>query len=473
MSISVYEFLSVVQVRDKDAAAPMDFSADYVAVLEAVRSAIAQNHAQELAAALDDESAAQVLQGLIMKYTTDALAGQDYDRQELAERVFQDMAGLGILTPYLYDPAVEEININGYANIEIIYADRTEFLHGSQAFPSPETALDIVKRMLRMGGVLLDAQTPRAESYIGSGTRVAAMIPPLVPRESGVNVSIRKQNRSRITRRQLIDAASATEDMLEFLTLCLCYGVSVGVAGSTGSGKSTLMAYLLNEYIQRNDDMNNRVYIIEDSRELNLLDYDESHDRPARVIYTTTKGPPNPVTMLDLTVASLRFHPQLIVPAEVRDGAAYEAAVAGQTGHTILTSFHADGAKDGYKRLVSMCHTAGTRLSDRQLLELCIGSWPIVVFMKQLKDGSRKIMEIFEATGVDPEGQLLGQTLYEFQVSGTDRTGEGQITGVRGKHLRVNAITEELEKRLRDNGAPEKTLKRLFHGKSSVKKEAP
>ena len=39
MSISGYEFLSIVQVRDKDAAAPMDFSADYVAVLEAVRSA--------------------------------------------------------------------------------------------------------------------------------------------------------------------------------------------------------------------------------------------------------------------------------------------------------------------------------------------------------------------------------------------------------------------------------------------------
>ena len=472
MSISGYEFLSIVQIKSKSNIIAEDKGAEYMTILENVRSAIAQNHAQELAAALDDESAAKTLRGLIMKYAADEMAGRDYDRQELTERIFQDMAGLGILTPYLYDPTVEEINVNGYSTIEIIRPDRTEFLYGSKAFPSADAALDIVKRMMRMGNVLLDAQTPRAESYIGSGTRVAAMIPPLVPRENGVNVSIRKQNKSSITRQQLIDAGSATEDMLEFLTLCLCYGISVGVAGSTGSGKSTLMAYLLNEYIQRNDDYNNRVYIIEDSRELNLLDYDDAHDRPARVIYTTTKLPPNPVTMLDLTVASLRFHPQLIVPAEVRDGAAYEAAVAGQTGHTILTSFHADGARDGYKRLVSMCHMTGTRLSDRQLLELCISAWPIVIYQKQLKDNSRKIMEIFEATGVNAEGQLEGRTLYAYRIDGTDRNAEGQVTAVRGHHVKVAGITDGLKKRLRDNGAPEEILKRLFPPKTAAKKGA-
>ena len=462
MSISRYEFLSILQVREGETAKAQGDELDYLSVLETVRSAIAQNHAKELSAALDDETAANTLRSLITKYAAEVLAGQDYDRQELTERIYQDMAGLGILTPFLYDPTVEEININGYSTIEIIRRDRTDFLYGASAFPSADAALDIVKRMMRMGGMLLDAQTPRAESYIGSGTRIAAMIPPLVPQESGVNVSIRKQNRNRITRRQLIDSGSATEDMLEFLCLCLCYGVSVGVAGSTGSGKSTLMAYLLDEYILQNDDYNNRVYIIEDSRELTLLDYDTVHDRPARIIYTCTKPAPGPITMLDLTVASLRFHPQLIVPAEVRDGAAYEAAVAGQTGHTILTSFHADGARDGYKRLVSMCHTAGTRLSDKQLLEMCAGAWPIIVFQKQLKDHSRKIMEIYEATGVDGEGQLQGQVLYSFSVDGTDRAPSGQVTAVRGHHARVGCLSPALAKRMRDNGAPEETLKRLF-----------
>ena len=112
-----------------------------------------------------------------------------------------------------------------------------------------------------------------------------------------------------------------------------------------------------------------------------------------------------------------------------------------------------------------MCHTAGTRLSDRQLLDLCIGSWPIIVYQKQLKDNSRKIMEIFEATGVDMNGQLTGRTIYEFVVDGTDRNGEGQVTKVRGRHMRVNGITKALTKRLRDNGAPEEALARLFPGR--------
>ena len=462
MSISKYEFLSILRTKEGEEGPVREKGPDYMTVLETVRSAIAQNHAQELSAALDDAAAASTLRDRIMQYTAEVMAGRDYDRQELTERIYQDMAGLGILTPYLYDPAVEESNINGYSTIEISRRDRTEFLHGDAAFPSASAALDIIKRMMRMGGMLLDAQTPRAESYIGSGTRIAAMIPPLVPQESGVNVSIRKQNRNRLTRRQLMDSGSASEEMLEFLCLCLCYGVSIGVAGSTGSGKSTLMAYLLDEYIRQNDDYNNRVYIIEDSRELNLLDYDDLHDRPARVIYTTTKPAPNPVTMLDLTVASLRFHPQLIVPAEVRDGAAYEAAVAGQTGHTILTSFHADGARDGYKRLVSMCHTAGTCLSDRQLLEMCAGAWPVIVFQKQLKDHSRRIMEIYEATGVDGDGQLQGHVLYAFTIDSTDRDSTGSVTAVRGHHERVGCLSPELGKRMRDNGAPEETLKRLF-----------
>ena len=203
------------------------------------------------------------------------------------------------------------------------------------------------------------------------------------------------------------------------------------------------------------------MFIIEDSRELNLIDYDTENDRPARVLYTVTKDPPNPITMLDLIVSSLRFHPALIVPAEVRDAAAYQAANAGQTGHTILTAFHADGARDAYRRLVSMCHSAQTGLSDELLLEMCVGAWPIMVHKKQLKDNSRKYMEIFEATGVE-NGKLKGQTLFRFVISKTERDGHGHIVKVHGSHKRVGTISQELFSRLSDNGAPEADLYRLF-----------
>jgi pilus assembly protein CpaF len=264
-----------------------------------------------------------------------------------------------------------------------------------------------------------------------------------------------------MTHQQFLDSGSASADTLDFLALCLCNGTSIGLAGGTGCGKTTDETYFINEYIKKNDDYNDRVFIIEDTLELRPIDYDEENDRPARIIHTLTKGSPNPISMLDLIVSSLRYHPALIVPAEVRDAAAWEAANAGQTGHTILTSFHANNARDVYRRLVSMCHLAKTGLSDELLLEMCVSAWPVMVFKKRLKDKTRKYIEIYEATGVQ-NGKLQGQMLYQFVISETERDDHGRIVKVHGSHQRVGTISPELFNRLRDNGAPELELYRLF-----------
>ena len=460
MSITAYEYLSILQTTDSNGD-PKTHDFDYLTLLEKIRATIAERHSKELAAALDSHAAAKTLKALILQYCVEFLAGKGFEQETLVEKIYLDMAGLGLLTEYLQDESVEEINLNGYDTVEIIYPDRTKFLYGTEAFPTPTAALDIVKRMVRMGGMILDAQAPKVDSYIGDGTRISAMIPPAVPPERGVVVSIRKQSRSSISRVQLIESGSVSADMLDFLTLCLCNGISVGLAGGTGSGKTTDQAFLLNEYIKSNDDYNNRVYIIEDSRELTLIGFDHLHERPARVIYTTTKPAPNPITMRDHIINALRYHPKLIVPAEVRDGAAYEAASAGQTGHTILTAFHADNAEEAYARLVSMCHFANTGLSDERLLEMCVGAWPIMVYKKQLKDNSRKYMEVFEATGVK-NGKLCGTMLYRFIISENERDEHGQIVKVRGEHRRVGNISVKLYNRLKDNGVEEKELNGLF-----------
>ncbi len=460
MSITAYEYLSILQASKENAKGTQE-DLDYVSLLDKVRNVIAEKHSKELAAALDSKVGAKMLKDLILKYCVENLVGTSFEQDALVEKIYLDMAGLGLLTEYLQDDEVEEINLNGYDTMEIIYPDRTKFLYGKDAFPTPTAALDIVKRMVRMGGMILDAQTPKVDSYIGDGTRISAMIPPAVPPERGVVVSIRKQSRSSISKVQLVDSGSVSTDMLDFLSLCLCNGISVGLAGGTGSGKTTDQAFLLNEYIKSNDDYNNRVYIIEDSRELNLIGFDHLHERPARVIYATTKPAPNPISMRDHIVNALRYHPKLIVPAEVRDGAAYEAASAGQTGHTILTAFHADNAYDAYSRLVSMCHFANTGLPDEKLLEMCVGAWPIMVYKKQLKDNSRKYMEIFEASGVQ-EGKLQGQMLYRFEIYENERDEHGQIVKVHGEHKRVGTISDKLYRRLKDNGVEENELNRLF-----------
>lgn len=461
MSISTYAFLSIVQAQRGQELKVAANTADYMGVLESVRSSIALNHSAELGAALDNEHSAKTLKTLILKYTAAYMAGMDYDRDALVERIYQDMAGMGVLTRYLQDPTIEEININAYNFIELSRPSGIQYLYDAEAFASPEAALDIVKRMVRMGGKLLDAQTPRVDSFIGSSTRISASIPPLVSRECGVTASIRKQNKTRITREMLIDAGTASPEMLDFLTMCLCNHTSIGIAGSTGSGKSSLESFLINEYITKNEDHNNRILTIEDTQELNPIKYDVENDRPARVVSMFTQESPVKVSMFDLTKDALRYHPTLIVPAEVRDGAVYEAMSAGQTGHTILTSFHADSARDSYRRLVSLCHMADIHQTDEVLLDGCIRAWPIIIFAKQLKDRTRKIMEVFEATGCR-DGKVTGNTLYRFQVGDTVRDGRGNIVKVHGEHILTGCISPRLYGFLRDNGASEQEIKRLF-----------
>ena len=461
MSISNYEYLSILETQKGKRPEVNANSSDYISILEAVRSSIALHHAEELGSALNDPDCTQTIKSLILRYTTEYMVGRDYDREALVEKIYEDMVELGILTRYLQDPSVEEININAYDQIEIIRHTGTEYLYNDDAFASKDAALDIVKRMVRMGGKLLDAQTPQIDSYIGSSTRISASIPPIVPPELGVTASIRKQNKSRITREMLIEEGVASPDMLDFFTLCLCNHTSIGIAGGTGSGKSTLESFGINEYISNNEDYNNRVYIIEDTQELNLIKYDVENDRPARVIYNLTLESPVKVTMFDLIKGALRYHPALIVPAEVRDGSVYQAMIAGQTGHTILTTFHADSAQDSYHRLLSLCHMADVKQSDDILMADCVKAWPIIIYAKQLKDNTRKIMEIYEATG-QKDGRVKGRTLYRFNIHNMLRDGRGNITKIEGEHVRVGCISPQLYDRLRNNGASEETLHRLF-----------
>ena len=122
MSITAYEYLSILQAQDTGSEQAKDSdSFDYQKLLEKVRSVIAEKHSKELSFALGSPRAAKTLKTLILKYCVQELAGKEYDQEKLVEKIYQDMAGLGILTDYLYDPDVEEININGYNVIEINY----------------------------------------------------------------------------------------------------------------------------------------------------------------------------------------------------------------------------------------------------------------------------------------------------------------------------------------------------------------
>lgn len=277
------------------------------------------------------EEAKEKLKNLIVRYLNqNKMSVPECDSiSDLADRIYEDMAGFGILSKYITDPDVEEINVNAWNSIEVIYPDRIETL--DQTFINPDDCMDKIKKMVWLGGSIVDGSAPTVDSFIGEGIRISAIIPPCVDKKTGGVASIRRQKKNVITRELMIRYGSAIDEQLDFLSLCVNNGVSLAIAGSTGSGKTTDLSYLI-ECL----DVKKRVYTIEDTRELNIAKINEKGIMENRVVQTVTKDGVNPVTMDDLLKKSLRFHPDVIIPAEMRGGEALTAVEAGRTGHTII-----------------------------------------------------------------------------------------------------------------------------------------
>ena len=416
---------------------------NYGEVLDKIRHMISKNHSAELIDVLYSPEAGERLENLIVRYLNQnrLWVGGFANIADLTDKIYEDMAGFGILTKYIRDETVEEVNINAWNAIEVLYPQRVTLLN--ETFVSPDDCMDKIRKMVWFGGSIIDGANPIVDSFIGEGIRISAIIPPCVDKRTGGVASIRRQKENVITRELMIEYGSATSEELDFLTLCINHGISLAIAGSTGSGKTTDLAYLLSCL-----DNNKRIYTIEDTRELNIAKYDSDGRMINRVIQTVTKDGTNTVTMNDLLKEALRFHPYAIIPAEMRGAEALTAVEAGRTGHVILSTLHANSAVDAYNRILSMCVATGVRLSENKLLEFILEAMPLILFKRQLADGRRVYDEIFEGIRLE-NGRIEGNTLFKYNIQ-TNR------------HIKCKPMSEALRTRLLYGGASENQISRFI-----------
>ena len=95
-------------------------------------------------------------------------------------------------------------------------------------------------------------------------------------------------------------------------------------------------------------------------------------------------------------------------------------------------------------------------MADEILMQIMVEAYPIIVFTKQLEDGSRKIMQIIEGEDYR-DSRLFYRTLYQYDVIDNRLDTDGSICVV-GRHIRLGSISEALKKRMLDNGIPAKKL---------------
>ena len=428
----------------------------YQTVLQEVKSHLSANYAHVLVRTIDDKNAAGQVTDLIAKYINDngIRAEGMKDMDSLVARLYNDLAQYGIITDYISDPAVEEINCNAFDDVEVVYPDGYKKL--DETYASPGILQDYAKKIMNVGGITLDESQPVGDGYIGTGIRASAITTPCVDAETGTVLAIRRQRMAGITHEQYLANDTATQNELDLIGNLIRYGISVVFAGSVGSGKTTDMNYFL-----RLLPADTRIFVIEDTRELNLIKRDAAGRIVSRVIHTKTRYADDSnknVGMNDLLRMALRFSPQVIVPSEMRGPEAMTAQEAGRTGHTVVTSLHSNSAQAAYRRILTMCNMSGTRINDNLLMDMIVEAFPIIVYKKKLADGTRKFMEIFEADGQE-NGRVEGHSIFRYQVK-DNVYHDGRLLRVEGRHVQTGRISETLAQRMLDAGAPAELVSR-------------
>ena len=433
--------------------APETEGKDFSTVLAQVQEYISENYSTLIT--VDSGDAKAQMKRYIQKFLQDnriSVGGMAGDA--LADALYTEMAEFGFLTKYIFGTAIEEIDINSWRDIEVQYSDgRTVKLE--ERFDSPEHAVNVIRRMLHISGMVLDNASPIVLGHLSKNIRIAVLKSPIVDEDVGISASIRIVNPQSMKKEDFVRSGTATDSMLDFLSLCVRYGISVCVAGATSSGKTTVAGWILTTIPN-----NKRIYTIENgSRELALVR--EKDGRVVNsVIHTLTRDSDNDrqrVDQIALLDMALRFNPDIVVVGEMRGAEANAAQEAARNGGAVLTPIHSNSCEATYRRMVSLCKRA-VDMSDQTLMDYVTEAYPIVVFCKQLENKQRRMMEIQECE-ILPDGTRHFRPLFQYVIT-ENRMEDGKFI-IEGHHEQLSTISDSLAKRLMENGMPKQLIDTL------------
>ena len=327
--------------------------------------------------------------------------------------VLNEAVGLGPLEELLADKDVSEIMVN---SSQEIYVERNGRIALSPAiFSSDQAVMDIIERIVSPIGRRIDESSPMVDARLKDGSRVNAIIPPLAIK--GPTITIRKFPEKRLAAKDLVLFESLSEDMADFLEICVKHKKNVIISGGTGSGKTTLLNVLSN-FIPNGE----RVITIEDAAELKL-NHDHLISLESRPSNAEGKGA---VSIRDLVKNSLRMRPDRIVVGECRSAEALDMLQAMNTGHEgSLTTLHANTPRDALSRLETMVPMAGMELPLVAIREQIVSAIDIIVQQTRFNCGSRKITHITEVTGIEGSTIQL-QDIFIYKKTGYSENGKIQ-----------------------------------------------
>lgn len=314
--------------------------------------------------------------------------------------------------PYLEDPTVTEVMINGPGKIYVERRGKVEKV--AERFPNAKGLYAALRSVAQYVGKFVDEERPLLEGRLPDGSRVAAVLPPAG--NGGPYVAIRRFYREKLTVERLVELDSLTPDAAELVATLVACKQNVVIAGGTASGK-TSMLNAISSFIPEDE----RVVVIEDSKELQLQ---RDH------VVTLEARPPDAngrgaISIRQLFHITLRMRPDRIVIGELRGGEALDLIQAMTSGHGgCLTTLHATYPRDVLTRLETMALMSDVALPLAALRTQIASAVEIVVQVARLRDGTRKVTHISEVTTFDVERNAYEiRDLFVRKIDALDERG--------------------------------------------------
>ena len=333
------------------------------------------------------------------------------EREALVSQILDEIFGLGPLEPLMKDPEVSDVLVNTWKQV---YIERYGKLEPTDIqFQDDRHLLQVIDRIVSAVGRRIDDSSPMVDARLPDGSRVNAVIKPLAL--DGPHLSIRKFKRDALTGEDLLRLDSLNPAMLELLRGVVRSRLNVLISGGTGSGKTTLLN-VLSGYIPHDE----RIVTIEDSAELQL--------RQPHVVRLETR-PPNiegegAVPQRMLLINALRMRPDRIIVGEVRGAESIDMLQAMNTGHDgSLTTLHANTPRDALTRLETMVSMANLNLPEKAMRQQIASAINVVVQTARLSDGTRKIVQVAEITGMEGEVVTM-QDIFTYERAGIGEGGK-------------------------------------------------
>jgi len=364
---------------------------------------------------------AEKLVGNLLAEETSSFISNFEARRLLVKEIMDEALGLGSLEDLLEDGEITDILVNNKDEIYVERKGKLELTH--KRFTSNDQVKTVIERIIAPIGRRIDESSPMVDARLTDGSRVNAIIPPLVL--TGPTLTIRKFRKERFKIEELIELKALNAHMAEFLKACVISRKNMIVSGGTGSGKTTVLN-VLSGFIPDNE----RIITIEDAAELKLGQehWVRLESRPPNI---EGKGA---ISIRDLFRNTLRMRPDRIVIGECRSAESLDMLQAMNTGHDgSMTTIHSNSTHDVLSRLDSMILMSGVELPIRAIREMISSAVDLIVHTARLSDGTRKIMQITELAGMSDETHINLKDVFMFKQTSIDNhgniLGEFQPTG--------------------------------------------